>query len=71
MLDNFTLDRMREAVALNAAHPRPAVLEVSGSVELAQLRAIAATGVHRVSIGRLTKDVRAVDFSMRVLGAAG
>jgi nicotinate-nucleotide pyrophosphorylase (carboxylating) len=70
MLDNFTPERMREAVALNAAHRRPAVLEVSGSVELAQLRDIAATGVHRVSIGRLTKDVRAVDFSMRVLGAA-
>jgi nicotinate-nucleotide pyrophosphorylase (carboxylating) len=71
MLDNFTLERMHEAVALNAAHARPAVLEVSGSVEIAQLRAIAATGVHRVSIGRLTKDVRAVDFSMRVLGVAG
>jgi nicotinate-nucleotide pyrophosphorylase (carboxylating) len=70
MLDNFSLDRMREAVALNASHARPALLEVSGSVELAQLRDIAATGVHRVSIGRLTKDVRAVDFSMRVLGPA-
>jgi nicotinate-nucleotide pyrophosphorylase (carboxylating) len=67
LLDNFDLARMREAVAVNAAHPRPALLEVSGSVELGQLRAIAATGVHRVSIGRLTKDVKAVDFSLRVL----
>ena len=67
LLDNFDLARMREAVAVSAAHPRPALLEVSGSVELAQLRAIAATGVHRISIGRLTKDVKAVDFSMRVL----
>ncbi len=67
MLDNFDLERMRAAVALNAAAPRPAVLEVSGSVELEQLRAIAATGVHRISIGRLTKDVKAVDFSMRVV----
>ena len=58
---------MREAVALNAGR---ALLEVSGSVQLDQLRAIAATGVDRISIGRLTKDVRAVDFSMRVLGAA-
>ncbi|MFY7974326.1 MAG: carboxylating nicotinate-nucleotide diphosphorylase [Rubrivivax sp.] len=71
MLDNFTLDRMHAAVALNAAHARPAVLEVSGSVELDQLRAIAATGVHRISVGRLTKDVRAVDFSLRVLGPSG
>ena len=68
LLDNFDLARMREAVTVNAAHPQPALLEVSGSVELEQLRAIAATGVHRISIGRLTKDVRAVDFSMRVTG---
>lgn len=67
LLDNFDLGRMREAVAVNAGR---ALLEVSGSVQLEQLRAIAATGVHRISIGRLTKDVRAVDFSMRVLGRA-
>lgn len=67
LLDNFDLPRMREAVALNAGR---ALLEVSGSVELSQLRDIAATGVDRISIGRLTKDVRAVDFSMRVLGTA-
>jgi nicotinate-nucleotide pyrophosphorylase (carboxylating) len=70
LLDNFDLARMRAAVALNRAHPRPALLEVSGSVELSQLRDIAATGVDRISIGRLTKDVKAVDFSMRVLGPA-
>ena len=64
LLDNFDLPRMREAVALNAGR---ALLEVSGSVELAQLRAIAATGVDRISVGRLTKDVKAVDFSLRVL----
>ena len=68
LLDNFDLPRMREAVALNAAAASPALLEVSGSVQIEQLRAIAATGVHRISIGKLTKDVRAVDFSMRVLG---
>ncbi len=66
MLDNFDLAAMREAVAVNAAAGQPAVLEVSGSVQLEQLRAIAATGVHRISSGHLTKDVHAVDFSMRV-----
>ena len=64
LLDNFDLERMREAVAVNAGR---ALLEVSGSVQFDQLRAIAATGVHRISIGKLTKDLRAVDFSMRVL----
>ena len=64
LLDNFTLAHMREAVALNAGR---ALLEVSGSVQLDQLRDIAATGVDRISIGRLTKDVRAIDFSLRVL----
>ena len=64
LLDNFDLPRMREAVAINAER---ALLEVSGSVQLEQLRQIAATGVHRISIGHLTKDVKAVDFSMRVV----
>ncbi len=66
LLDNFDLERMREAVAVNAGR---ALLEVSGSVQFDQLRTIAATGVHRISIGKLTKDLRAVDFSMRVLVA--
>jgi nicotinate-nucleotide pyrophosphorylase (carboxylating) len=43
------------------------LLEVSGGVTLDQMREIASTGVDRISIGKLTKDVRAVDFSMRVL----
>jgi nicotinate-nucleotide pyrophosphorylase (carboxylating) len=64
LLDNFDLPRMREAVALTAGR---ALLEVSGSVTLEQLRDIAATGVDRISIGKLTKDVQAVDFSMRVV----
>ncbi len=66
LLDNFELAAMHEAVALNRAHPAPALLEVSGGVQLSQLREIAATGVHRISIGHLTKDVSAVDFSLRV-----
>jgi len=64
LLDNFTEAQMREAVAVNAGR---ALLEVSGGVALDQLGWIAATGVDRISIGRLTKDVRAVDYSMRVL----
>jgi len=64
LLDNFTLDDMREAVKVAAGR---AMLEVSGGVTLSALRDIAATGVDRVSIGKLTKDVAAVDFSLRVL----
>ncbi len=68
LLDNFTLESMRDAVTRTAGR---ALLEVSGGVELSQLAAIAATGVDRISIGRLTKDVRAVDYSMRVLEQLG
>jgi nicotinate-nucleotide pyrophosphorylase (carboxylating) len=64
MLDNFDLAGMREAVALNEGR---AELEVSGGVTLEQLRAIAATGVDRISVGALTKNVQATDYSMRVL----
>jgi nicotinate-nucleotide pyrophosphorylase (carboxylating) len=64
MLDNFDLTGMRRAVALNAGR---AELEVSGGVQLEQLRAIAETGVDRISIGALTKNVRAVDLSLRVV----
>lgn len=64
LLDNFTLQQMREAVAMTGGR---ALLEVSGGVALEQLRDIAATGVDRVSVGRLTKDVKAVDYSLRVL----
>jgi nicotinate-nucleotide pyrophosphorylase (carboxylating) len=65
LLDDFSEPMMREAVALTGGR---ALLEVSGGVALDQLRWIAATGVDRISIGRLTKDVRAVDYSMRVTG---
>jgi len=67
LLDNFDLSRMREAVALTAGR---AALEVSGGVELGQLAAIAATGVDRISVGKLTKDVRAIDYSMRITTAS-
>jgi nicotinate-nucleotide pyrophosphorylase (carboxylating) len=64
MLDNFDLVRMREAVEINEGR---AELEVSGGVQLEQLRPIAATGVDRISVGALTKNLRAIDYSMRVL----
>jgi nicotinate-nucleotide pyrophosphorylase (carboxylating) len=63
LLDNFTLAQLREAVSIAAGR---ALLEVSGGVTLEGLRQIAATGVDRISIGKLTKDIAAVDFSMRV-----
>ena len=62
LLDNMTLEMMREAVRLNAGR---AILEVSGGVDMATVRDIAATGVDRISIGALTKDIKAIDFSMR------
>lgn len=66
MLDNFALDALREAVAMRDAHPGARKeLEVSGGVGLEALRAIAATGVDFVSIGAMTKHVRATDYSMR------
>jgi nicotinate-nucleotide pyrophosphorylase (carboxylating) len=65
LIDDFSLDDMRQAVALNQGR---AVLEVSGGVDLETIREIAATGVDRISVGKLTKDVRAVDLSMRVTG---
>ncbi len=68
LLDNFSNEMMREAVRINhEVMQGAALLEVSGGVTMDQLRDIAATGVDRISIGKLTKDVKAVDFSLRVL----
>jgi nicotinate-nucleotide pyrophosphorylase (carboxylating) len=64
LLDNFDLARMREAVELTAER---AQLEASGGVTLTSVRAIAETGVHRISVGSITKDVRALDLSMRFM----
>lgn len=66
MLDEFSLADMREAVAHNRARGAQAKLEASGSVSLEVVRAIAETGVDYVSVGSLTKHVRAVDLSMRL-----
>jgi nicotinate-nucleotide pyrophosphorylase (carboxylating) len=66
MLDNFTPDAMREAVAVRDAHSgKRQALEASGSVDATTLRRVADTGVDFISIGAITKHLRAVDFSMR------
>jgi nicotinate-nucleotide pyrophosphorylase (carboxylating) len=65
LLDNFDLAMMRGAVALNAGR---ALLEASGGINMDTVRAIAETGVDRISIGSLTKDVRATDYSLRIVG---
>ncbi|WP_312552202.1 carboxylating nicotinate-nucleotide diphosphorylase [Massilia sp.] len=65
LLDNFDLDAMREAVKVNAGR---ALLEASGGINMQTVRAIAETGVDRISVGSLTKDVRATDYSLRIVG---
>lgn len=65
LLDNFSLEMMREASRVNAGR---AVLEASGNVTLDTIRGIAETGVDRISVGALTKDVKALDLSMRFVG---
>lgn len=64
MLDNFSLDAMRDAVAYTAGR---AQLEASGGVNKTSLRAIAETGVDYISLGTLTKDIKAIDLSMRLI----
>lgn len=66
MLDDFSLADMRRAVALNRASMDPVRLEASGGVNLPALAAVAATGVDYVSVGALTKHIRAIDLSMRL-----
>ena len=64
LLDNMTPDQMRNAVKITAGR---AQLEASGGITLDNVRSIAETGVDRISIGSLTKDIRAVDLSMRFI----
>jgi nicotinate-nucleotide pyrophosphorylase (carboxylating) len=64
LLDNFSNDMMREAVRINAGR---ALLEASGGINFDTVRAIAETGVNRISIGSLTKDIRATDYSLRIV----
>ncbi|QWE23346.1 carboxylating nicotinate-nucleotide diphosphorylase [Polynucleobacter sp. AP-Jannik-300A-C4] len=63
LIDNFTTEQMKEAVAITKGR---ALLEASGGINLDQMCVIAATGVDRISLGKLTKDIQAVDFSLRI-----
>ena len=66
LLDNFTLDQLRDAVALTRQQAgEQVILEASGNMTLQTVRQVAETGVDRISVGSLTKDVKAVDLSMR------
>ncbi len=64
LLDNFSLDNLHEAVRIT---DKQALLEASGGITKETIRAIAETGVDRISLGTLTKDIKAVDFSMRLV----
>ncbi|PFH07971.1 nicotinate-nucleotide pyrophosphorylase (carboxylating) [Collimonas sp. PA-H2] len=64
LLDNFSLDAMRDAVRLTDGR---ALLEASGGINMDSVKAIAETGVDRISIGSLTKDIRATDYSLRII----
>lgn len=65
LLDNFTLEQTKQAVSI-ARHYRQTVLETSGNVTLRTIRQLAETGVDRISIGALTKNIQAVDLSLRL-----
>jgi len=65
LLDNFSLQQMQAAVALRDSLNKQVTLEASGGVNLTSIKEIAATGVDFISVGSLTKDVKAVDLSMR------
>jgi nicotinate-nucleotide pyrophosphorylase (carboxylating) len=65
MLDNFSLPAMREGVAMNAGAKRRLKIEASGGITTETIREVALTGVDFVSVGSITKHVRAVDLSMR------
>jgi nicotinate-nucleotide pyrophosphorylase (carboxylating) len=66
LLDNFSIDQLIQAVHLNKLHTRSAILEASGSIHLGNVREVALTGVDRISIGSLTKNIQAIDLSMRI-----
>jgi nicotinate-nucleotide pyrophosphorylase (carboxylating) len=68
LIDNFSLQGMRDAVAINQGR---ALLEASGGISLESIRAVAATGVDRISVGSITKDVKAIDFSLRLTARHG
>ncbi|MDP1603904.1 MAG: carboxylating nicotinate-nucleotide diphosphorylase [Legionella sp.] len=64
LLDNFTLDMLKEAVAIN--QPRRCYLEASGGIDLTTLKLVAATGVDYISVGSITKSIQAIDLSLLI-----
>jgi len=66
LLDNFSTALLREAVSINNQCGKRAILEASGGITLENVREIALTGVDRISIGSITKNIRAIDLSMRI-----
>ena len=67
LLDNFSTEQLIEAVHFNQQSDKCAILEASGGIGLNNVREIALTGVDRISIGAITKNVQAIDLSMRVI----
>ncbi len=65
LLDEFTLDALREGVAINRSSSHPLKLEASGGINRATIREVALTGVDFISVGSITKHVQAIDLSMR------
>ncbi len=70
LLDNFNPDQLLKAVHLNKTAGLKAVLEASGGITLSNVREIAQTGVDRISIGAITKDIDAIDLSMQFTHSA-
>jgi nicotinate-nucleotide pyrophosphorylase (carboxylating) len=70
LLDNFSNDLLREAVKINQQSLKKALLEASGNISLSNVREVALTGVDRISIGALTKNIKAIDLSMRIVDSA-
>lgn len=70
LLDNFSSALLSEAVSINKNSGRSAILEASGGITLENVRDIALTGVDRISIGAITKNVQAIDLSMRIMPCA-
>ena len=71
LLDNFSIEMMREAVALRDRIAPDKELEASGGITLQNVREVAETGVDYVSVGDMTKSIAAVDFSLRVVDEVG
>lgn len=66
LLDNFSTSLLKDAVSINKSASKQAILEASGGITLENVRDIALTGVDRISIGAITKNVQAIDLSMRI-----